>query len=75
MTLEAVARNAASSSASGVVIDDELASALESLNQYKGGRGSDRSRMLKLWTGEPLHSSGWGVARSMRSTCIWPSLC
>jgi hypothetical protein len=60
MTLEAVARwliarNAASGSASGAVIDDELAAALESLNQYKGGRGSDRSRMLKLWTGAPLH--------------------
>jgi 5S rRNA maturation endonuclease (ribonuclease M5) len=60
MTLEAVARwliarNAATGSASGAVIDDELAAALESLNQYKGGRGSDRSRMLKLWTGAPLH--------------------
>ena len=60
MTLEAVARwllarTMAIGSASGAVVDDELAAALEALNQYKGGRGSDRSRMLKLWTGAPLH--------------------
>lgn len=59
-TVEAVARwllarkQAADSDPSGAVIDDELASTLEGLNQYKGGLGADRSKWLKLWTGADL---------------------
>jgi hypothetical protein len=58
-TVEAVARwllarKDRDSDPSGAVIDDELASTLEGLNQYKGGLGSDRSKWLKLWTGADL---------------------
>ncbi len=60
MTLEAVARwllarRTADSDSSGAMINDELAAALQSLNQYKGGHGSDKARMLALWAGAPLH--------------------
>jgi hypothetical protein len=59
-TVEAVARwllaryQEPDSDPSGAVIDDELASTLEGLNQYKGGVGADRSKWLKLWTGADL---------------------
>jgi hypothetical protein len=59
-TVEAVARwllaryQEADNDPSGAVIDDELASTLEGLNQYKGGMGADRSKWLKLWTGADL---------------------
>ena len=59
-TVEAVARwllarsQEGDSDPSGAVIDDELASTLEGLNQYKGGMGADRSKWLKLWTGADL---------------------
>lgn len=59
-TVEAVARwllarsQESGKDPSGAVIDDELASTLEGLNQYKGGQGADRSKWLKLWTGADL---------------------
>ncbi len=56
-TTEAIARwlLARNADTSGAVIDDELAAFLQSLNQYKGGQGSDLSRWLKMWAGAPLH--------------------
>lgn len=59
-TIEAVARwlrvrKESGGEPSGAVIDDELASTLEGLNQYRGGQGADRSKWLKLWTGADLH--------------------
>jgi hypothetical protein len=59
-TVEAVARwllarsQRDDSDPSGAVVDDELASTLEGLNQYKGGMGADRPKWLKLWTGADL---------------------
>jgi hypothetical protein len=37
-----------------LVIKDELRELFESLNQYKGGRGTDRSCFLKAWSGLPI---------------------
>lgn len=39
----------------GVInVSDEVRSAVLQLNQYKGGKGSDRTKMLALWSGWPL---------------------
>jgi len=34
-----------------MMIRDELAGLIDGLDQYKGGRGSDRKSMLSLWSG------------------------
>src|SRR5262249_46274567 len=37
-----------------VVVKDELAGLINALNQYKGGRGSDRQVLLQLWSGSDI---------------------
>ncbi|OGI24852.1 MAG: hypothetical protein A2287_08370 [Candidatus Melainabacteria bacterium RIFOXYA12_FULL_32_12] len=36
-----------------LIISDELTQLIRSFNQYKGGRGSDRSYILQAWNGAP----------------------
>jgi hypothetical protein len=71
MTMEALGRwlntrQEDEGDASGAAILDELADLLQSLNQYRSGRGGDVSKWLKLWTGAPLSFKrvGSGGARN-----------
>jgi hypothetical protein len=37
-----------------VMVRDELSALMLGLNQYKGGKGSDRANLLKVWSGEAI---------------------
>lgn len=37
-----------------VMVRDELAALVTGMNQYKGGKGSDRQTFLALWSGDPV---------------------
>jgi hypothetical protein len=57
-TVEAIARDLAAMDGTAGVDLDELAVLLRGLGEYKRGQGSDRDRLLALWTGAP-----WSVSR------------
>jgi hypothetical protein len=37
-----------------IMIRDEISALLLGLNQYKGGKGNDRSNLLKIWSGDRI---------------------
>ena len=57
-----------------VSIQDELTSLLRGLNQYKGGRGNDRSILLKIWSGDTIKKDRVGHPNHMPIIVLHPFL-
>ena len=55
-------------------IQDELSAFILGLNQYKGGRGNDRSIALKLWAGESIQKDRVGHEANIPIRCRHPFL-
>jgi hypothetical protein len=53
-TMEACARALAANPRGVLMSLDELSTLITGLNQYKGGRGNDRSNLLKMWSGSSV---------------------
>jgi hypothetical protein len=53
-TMESVFQVIANNPRGCLAVRDELPAMFDGMNQYKGGKGSDRSTWLKLWAGEPI---------------------
>jgi hypothetical protein len=54
VTVEAAADRVEENPLGLVMIRDELSALMAELNQYKGGKGSDRQFYLSMWAGEPV---------------------
>lgn len=54
VTLEAAFRVLAGNPHGSLMIRDELSALILGLNQYKGGGGSDRPNLLKVWSGQSV---------------------
>ena len=53
-TVEALFRILAANRRGLLMMRDELSALLKGLGQYKGGGGSDRPNLLKIWSGQPF---------------------
>lgn len=54
ITMEAVPMRLADNPRGLIMLRDELSALLLGMNQYKGGKGSDRSVILKIWSGDAI---------------------
>jgi hypothetical protein len=53
VTVEALARVLDDNPRGLLSVQDELTALIQAMNQFKGGRGSDRQFWLKVWSGSP----------------------
>lgn len=64
-TVEAIARILAENPHGILLFRDELTAWINAMNQYKGGRGSDRQFFLSVWSGSP------GPVDRVKSPPLW----
>jgi hypothetical protein len=57
-----------------VMIRDELTAFVLGMNQYKGGKGNDRSNALKIWSGDRIVKDRVGHENNEPIRCPHPSL-
>ena len=57
-----------------IMVRDELAALVQGLNQYKGGKGNDRSIILKIWAGESIKRDRVGNEGNVPIRCVHPTL-
>ena len=54
ITMESVPTRLADNPRGLIMLRDELTALLHGMNQYKGGKGNDRSIALKIWSGDAI---------------------
>ncbi len=57
-----------------IMIRDELTAFVLGMNQYKGGKGNDRSNALKIWSGDRIVKDRVGHENNTPIRCAHPSL-
>ena len=55
-----------------IMIRDELSAFILGLNQYKGGKGNDRSNVLKIWSGDRIIKDRVGHENNEPIRCAHP---
>jgi len=73
-TMEALNRLLEQNPRGLVMIRDELAAFMTGMNQYKGGRGSDRAIACKLWSGQRIVTDRVGHENQEPICCDDPAL-
>jgi Protein of unknown function (DUF3987) len=57
-----------------IMIRDEISALMLGLNQYKGGKGSDRSNLLKIWSGDRITKDRVKDENNEPIRCAHPSM-
>jgi hypothetical protein len=73
-TMETIPLLLAESPRGLVVIKDELSALLLGMNQFKGGKGNDRSNLLKIWAGDAIKKDRVNHENNVPIRCPHPML-
>ena len=74
ITMEAVPLILADNARGLVMIRDELTALILGLNQFKNGKGNDRSVVLKIWSGDGIKKDRVGHQNNVPVRCPHPAL-
>ena len=74
VTMEAMPGILAANPRGLIRINDELSALVSGMNQYKGGKGNDRSILLAFWSGEAVTKDRVGQGNQVTIRCPHPSL-